>query len=61
MCVFKLSDCTLTEVDKQHLIEIVKILIKYGANKEDAKKYFEKRYGGGIHNENGEIYELLFT
>jgi hypothetical protein len=45
LCVFKYSDCLLSEVDRLTLIQIAERLIMYGANKHDARELFVSRYG----------------
>lgn len=45
LCVFKFSDCMLTQEKQPELIKIAKLLIIHGANTTDAVKYFESRYG----------------
>ena len=45
LAVFRFSDCCLEEKDKFVIIEIAKLLIRFGANKEEARKYYEMRYG----------------
>jgi hypothetical protein len=45
LCVFRFSDCMLTEEDQLTLIRIAKVLIQHGAHKTEALEYFISRYG----------------
>lgn len=57
LCIFRISDCTLTNVDHEHIILIVKMLIKYGAKTNDAYLYFINRYSDRYVYEN--VFSLL--
>lgn len=45
MCIFMFSDIILEEKDRLLIIEIAKLLIKFGANKYKAKEFYIRRYG----------------
>jgi hypothetical protein len=44
-CIFSFSDCLKSDDDRNLLIKYAKLLIEYGANKENGKKIYEDRYG----------------
>jgi hypothetical protein len=44
MCVFRFSDHELNEHDRSVIIEIAKLLIKFGASTINAKECYESRY-----------------
>jgi hypothetical protein len=56
LCVFKFS--CLEEKDKFVIIEIAKLLIKFGANKEEAIAYYKMIYG--IPDKNNELLYTLY-
>jgi hypothetical protein len=59
LCIFKMSDCTLTLNDQQRIVNIAQLLIAYGAtNFHDAIEYFESRYGKRICDELCPYYKL---
>jgi hypothetical protein len=45
MCVFRFSDCELTDFERLKIIDIAKQLINSGASVFEAKEYYESRYG----------------
>lgn len=45
LCIFRISDCLLTENDRNNIVKIAKLLIKYGANKNGCLEYYVSRYG----------------
>lgn len=60
ICVFKFSDCCLTDIERLKIIEIAKQLIKFGASVYEAKEYYESRYGKNPKNDLwNTFYELL--
>lgn len=66
LCVFRFSDCMLTEEDLSQLIQIAKVLIQHGAHKTEALEYFISRYGTTFNLDNtnsndvwSTFYELL--
>jgi hypothetical protein len=60
MCVFRSSDCCLTDLERLKIIEIAKQLINSGASVSEAKEYYESRYGVCETGEPwGKLYKLL--
>jgi len=45
LCIFRLSDCLLTDEESGNIIKIAKLLISKGANIAGAKYLYELRYG----------------
>lgn len=45
ICVFRISDCMLTERYERDLVEMAKILVSHGADCSAALKLFKQRYG----------------
>ena len=58
LCVFRFSDCCLEEKDKIVIIEIAKLLIRFGANKEEAIAYYKMRYG--IPDKTNDLFHTLY-
>ena len=59
LCVFRISDCLLTEIDRNNIIKIAEILIKYGANdKKECVQYYISRYGE-ISNEDNDNVDFI--
>jgi hypothetical protein len=56
LCVFRISDCMLTDENSQAIVEIAKVLIQNNATKIEALEYFKYRYGV---REEDELYKLL--
>mmetsp|Transcript_44487 Transcript_44487/g.69571 ORF Transcript_44487/g.69571 Transcript_44487/m.69571 type:complete len:109 (+) Transcript_44487:252-578(+) len=45
LCVFRFSDCLLSNEQRLSLLSIAGLLIEHGADKESALQYYEDRYG----------------
>lgn len=44
-CVFGMSNCMLTDEERNNLVKIAKLLIDYGAKTKEPLEYFAHRYG----------------
>lgn len=45
LCIFRYSDCTLSDENRASIVEIAKLLITFGASVSGASSYYESRYG----------------
>ena len=63
LCVFRFSDCLLSNSEQSELIQIAKMLIKYGAHTNDVLEYYIYRYGEKTEDDSVtlwyEFYKLL--
>lgn len=58
ICIFYLSNCVNTDADLENLYNIIKLLIKFGANKQDGLNFYKSRYGK-INQENEKYYDEI--
>jgi hypothetical protein len=60
LCVFKFSDCMSSESDQRMLIQIAKVLIEQGADKNSALDYFISRYGDVEKDDPNDVWCIFY-